>query len=318
MIIVNATYFQSSSWLLQVILTPRLVHLFLNQLGWSSSTLYFMCQSVLNFTTLARSRKWKILETMSCQHLNTIWTQNTGFLLPEMQLHRKQTTFEAEAGILLATLYQPPSFSTMERNLGSPSALAKTDIHVEEATYSYVELNFLSNRFQSRPYEHNSKECQCVGLAKSFARYVDLQFPPCSWTHILPVAAQQPSFCRETPLCFSFEASLLPAPLNHNSPSWQPGSPDTANLVLSTRARQGQWSEWAAEWKGDCEERNDVPSRLQSRFLSLFGLLPPVLIWPAGTLSSTTLLASSNFYSCHRNTTGVACHHWEKTKLAIY
>ena len=181
-----------------------------------------------------------------------------------------------------------------------------------------VKLSWTSCQTLCRPYEHNSTECQCVGLAKSFARYVDLQFPPCSWTHILLVVAQQPSFCRETPLCFSFEASLLPAPSNHNSPSWQPGSPDTANLVLSTRAWQGQWSEWAAEWKGDCEERNDVPSRLQSRFLSLFGLLPTFLIWPAGTLSSTTLLASSNFYSCHRNTTGVACHHWEKTKLAIY
>ena len=128
-----------------------------------------------------------------------------------------------------------------------------------------------SDKIRSKPYEHNNKECQCAGLAKSSSQYVDLQIHPCFYTHTLLLVPGWPSFYREPSPCFSFAPSLPPTALNHSSQSLQhPSSPDTANFVFSTRELQTQWWESKAGWKGGCcVERNDAPCRLQSCFFIL-------------------------------------------------
>ena len=103
----------------------------------------------------------------------------------------------------------------------------------------YIVFN-LSKR--TKPYEHNSKQCQCGGPAESFARYVDPQFHLCFYTHsLLLLVVPNPhlsSFYREPSPCSSSPPSLLPAPSHHNSQSLNSGSHDTANFDFSTTELQ--------------------------------------------------------------------------------
>ena len=94
---------------------------------------------------------------------------------------------------------------------------------------------------RTKPYERNSKQCQCGDPAESFSQSFDLQFRLCSCTHSLLLLVANPhltSFYREPSLCFSSPSSWLPTSSHHNSQSLNSGSLDMASFDFTTTELQ--------------------------------------------------------------------------------